>query len=59
MQISIRKQSTNISVLDKTKYFSEILLTEGFLDNTKSSNDYNYYILVPLTVFENNKLNIN
>lgn len=59
MQISIRKQSTNISVLDKTKYFSEILLTEGFLDNTKSSNDYNYYILVPLTAFENNKLNIN
>lgn len=59
MQVSIKKQSTNISVLDKTKYFSEILVTEAQLDSTKTSNDYNYYILIPLTAFQNNKLNIN
>lgn len=59
MQVSIKKQSTNISVLDKTKYFSEVLVTEAQLDSTKTSNDYNYYILIPLTAFQSNKLNIN
>ena len=59
MQVSIKKQSTNTSVLDKTKYFSEILVTEAQLDSSKTSNDYNYYILIPLTAFQNNKLNIN
>ena len=59
MQISIKKQSTNISVLNKTKYFSDIYLTEAFLDNYKSSNDYNYYVLIPLSELENKKLEIN
>ena len=59
MQISIKKQSTNISVLNKTKYFSDIYLTEAFLDNYKSSNDYNYYVLIPLSELENKKLDIN
>lgn len=58
VQVSIRSQYTNLSVLDKTKYPSEIMLTSIQEDTTKTSDD-RYYIEIQKTDIQGGEFEIN
>ena len=56
-QITISNQNTNLSVLDLTKYPSEIMLKNIQTDNTKTTPD-KYYIEIVNTDLKNSKFEI-
>lgn len=58
VQVSIRSQYTNLSVLNKTKYPSEIMLTSIQEDSTRTSDD-KYYIEIYKTDIQGGKFEIN
>lgn len=58
VQVSIRSQYTNLSVLNKTKYPSEIMLTSIQEDATKTSDD-KYYIEIYKTDIQGGQFEIN
>ena len=58
VQISVRNQYTNLSVLDKLKYPSEIMLTSIQEDTSKTSDD-RYYIELNKTDIQGGKFEIN
>ena len=58
VQITIRNQYTNLSVLDKSKYPSEIMLTSIQEDTSKTSDD-RYYIELNKTDIQGGKFEIN
>lgn len=58
VQITIRNQYTNLSVLDKSKYPSEIMLTSIQEDTSKTSDD-RYYIKLNKTDIQGGKFEIN
>lgn len=57
-QITVRNQYTNLSVLDKSKYPSEIMLTSIQEDTSKTSDD-RYYIELNKTDIQGGKFEIN
>lgn len=57
-QVSVRNQYTNLSVLDKTKYPSEIMLTTVKEDSAKTSDD-KYYIEIQKTDIQGGDFEIN
>ena len=57
-QVSVRNQYTNLSVLDKTKYPSEIMLTTVKEDSAKMSDD-KYYIEIQKTDIQGGEFEIN
>ena len=58
VQITVRNQYTNLSVLDKSKYPSEIMLTSIQEDTSKTSDD-RYYIELNKTDIQGGKFEIN
>lgn len=58
VQITVRNQYTNLSVLDKLKYPSEIMLTSIQEDTSKTSDD-RYYIELNKTDIQGGKFEIN
>ena len=58
VQITVRNQYTNRSVLDKSKYPSEIMLTSIQEDTSKTSDD-RYYIELNKTDIQGGKFEIN
>jgi hypothetical protein len=56
-QITVLNQNTNLTVLDSTKYPSEIALKEIKIDDTKTSDD-KYYIEIKNTDLKNEKFEI-
>lgn len=58
VQITVRNQYTNLSVLDKTKYPSEIMLTSIKEDTNRTSDD-KYYIELNKTDIQGGKFEIN
>lgn len=58
VQITVRNQYTNLSVLDKSKYPSEIMLTSIQEDTGKTSDD-RYYIELNKTDIQGGKFEIN
>lgn len=58
IQITVRNQYTNLSVLDKSKYPSEIMLTSIQEDTSKTSDD-RYYIELNKTDIQGGKFEIN
>lgn len=58
IQVTVRSQYTNLSVLDKSKYPSEIMITNIKEDTTKTSDD-RYYIELNKTDIQGGKFEIN
>lgn len=58
IQVTVRGQYTNLSVLDKSKYPSEIMITNIKEDTTKTSDD-KYYIELNKTDIQGGKFEIN
>lgn len=58
IQVTVRSQYTNLSVLDKNKYPSEIMITNIKEDTTKTSDD-RYYIELNKTDIQGGKFEIN
>lgn len=58
IQVTVRSQYTNLSVLDKSKYPSEIMITNIKEDTTKTSDD-KYYIELNKTDIQGGKFEIN
>lgn len=58
VQITIRNQYTNLSVLNKALYPSEVMLTSIQIDNTKTSDD-KYYIEILKTDIQGQGFEIN
>ena len=58
VQITVRNQYTNLSVLDKSKYPSEIMLTSIQEDTNRTSDD-RYYIELNKTDIQGGKFEIN
>ena len=58
IQVTVRSQYTNLSVLDKSKYPSEIMITNIQEDTTKTSDD-RYYIELNKTDIQGGKFEIN
>lgn len=58
VQVTVRSQYTNLSVLDKSKYPSEIMITNIQEDTTKTSDD-RYYIEINKTDIQGGKFEIN
>ena len=58
VQIKVRNQYTNLSVLDKSKYPSEIILTSIQEDTNRTSDD-RYYIELNKTDIQGGKFEIN
>lgn len=58
IQVTVRSQYTNLSVLDKSKYPSEIMITNIQEDITKTSDD-RYYIELNKTDIQGGKFEIN
>lgn len=58
VQVTVRSQYTNLSVLDKSKYPSEIMITNIQEDITKTSDD-RYYIELNKTDIQGGKFEIN
>ena len=58
IQVTVRGQYTNLSVLDKSKYPSEIMITNIKEDTTKTSDD-RYYIELNKTDIQGGKFEIN
>lgn len=58
VQVTVRSQYTNLSVLDKSKYPSEIMITNIQEDTTKTSDD-KYYIELNKTDIQGGKFEIN
>lgn len=58
VQVTVRSQYTNLSVLDKSKYPSEIMITNIQEDTTKTSDD-RYYIELYKTDIQGGKFEIN
>lgn len=58
VQITVRSQYTNLSVLDKSKYPSEIMITNIQEDTSKTSDD-RYYIELNKTDIQGGKFEIN
>lgn len=58
VQVTIRSQYTNLSVLNKTLYPSEVMLTDIYEDTTKTSDD-RYYIEIYKTDIQGGAFEIN
>ena len=58
VQVTVRNQYTNLSVLDKSKYPSEIMLTSLQEDATKTSDD-KYYIEIKKEDIQGGEFEIN
>ena len=58
IQVTVRSQYTNLSVLNKNKYPSEIMITNIKEDTTKTSDD-RYYIELNKTDIQGGKFEIN
>lgn len=58
VQVSVRNQYNNLSVLDKAQYPSEIMLTAIKEDNTRTSDD-RYYIEIKKTDIQGGNFEIN
>ena len=58
IQVTVRSQYTNLSVLDKSKYPSEIMITNVQEDTSKTSDD-RYYIELNKTDIQGGKFEIN
>lgn len=57
VQISVRNQNTNLSVLNPSKYPCEVMLSKIFIDESVST-DAKYYIKIQKTDIENNDFEI-
>ena len=57
-QVSVRNQYTNLSVLNKTAYPSEIMLADVLIDDTRASDD-KYYIEIHKTDIQGGDFEIN
>lgn len=58
VQVTLRKQDVNDSMLDRSQYPSEIMITPLFEDTTRKSND-RYYIEITANDVQNEKWEIN
>ena len=58
VQVTLRKQDVNDSMLDRSQYPSEIMITPLFEDTTRKSND-KYYIEITANDVQNEKWEIN
>ncbi|MBQ9731067.1 MAG: hypothetical protein IJV94_02920 [Bacilli bacterium] len=58
VQVTVRSQYTNLSVLDKTKYPSEVMLTAINEDESRTSDD-RYYIELNKTDIQGGQFEIN
>lgn len=58
VQVTLRKQDVNDSMLDRSQYPSEIMITPLFEDITRKSND-RYYIEITANDVQNEKWEIN
>ena len=56
-QVSVRNQNTNLSVLNKSQYPCEVMVTNIYVDDTVTT-DAKYYVKIRKTDMENNNFRV-
>ena len=56
-QVSVRNQNTNLSVLNKSQYPCEVMITNIYIDDTVTT-DAKYYVKIRKTDMENNNFRV-
>ena len=56
-QVSVRNQNTNLSVLNKSQYPCEVMVTNIYIDDTVAT-DAKYYVKIRKTDMENNNFRV-